>query len=165
MKNGNQSKSNSEPHPDLLAENLISFVIEVAFHSPRTLKSPRDLLLRAQETRKGRVSHTQPTCHTFSSLSIAPQASDLNVVTFTSRPMNLCPGWQNWGPGLGIPSAQCSHCPKAVPGRGSQFPQLRQQAPQPEVPSHLAQAPSLCTFPMFPFFSSVAIQEYLILPL
>lgn len=61
LKNGNQSKSQS--HPDWLTGHLISTVIEAAFHSPRLFKSPRNLLLRAQETREGRVLHSAHWSH------------------------------------------------------------------------------------------------------
>ena len=63
-------KSNSEPYPDWLAGNLIFSVIKAASPSPRSLESPRDLLLRAQEGREGRplsalvtLSPSRPTPH------------------------------------------------------------------------------------------------------
>ena len=72
-------KSNSEPYPDWLAGNLIFSVIKAASPSPRSLESPRDLLLRAQEGREGRAS--QRTGHTLSFSSNTTQASDLGVTT------------------------------------------------------------------------------------
>lgn len=162
FKNRNQMrsvafKSNSEPHPDWLAWNLIFSVIKAASPSPRSLKSPRDLLLRAQEIREGPFS---------APVTLSPPWPTLHKPLIGCY---CCLRAQGSPPRLAELVHRVGHAQGTVrlslrPARGgsqSSWPCQRLRAGGPFPPDL---APSLPAVLMFSFLSSTAPQECRVSP-
>lgn len=150
-KNGNPPRSNSEPHPNGLAGNLI-LVTEAAFPS----LSPRDLLLRTQEVGQEGPLTLSPAGHALFSCPTPHRASDLGDTTVCLGPGHLCQAGRAGAQGLACPVHRADparagvsdlHIPTSGLAHGRSLPRL-------------SRAPSLPALSMFSFLPSEAPQGY-----